>query len=247
MTLRGAVKMPKISIITPVYNNIDTIKRCIESVQCQTYTEVEHIIADGISTDGTLELVKKHAEKHDNIKFISKKDSGVYDGMNNGIEIASGDWILFLGSDDYLANENVLKEVFGSESYDNSDIIIASAQYENGKKIDGKLDDSIIFRNSIHHQGCFYRAELLKERNFDLAYKIYSDYDYNIYLHKKGVKAATIDKLISYCANFGLSDVPKLKNYIEEIKVRRKHYPLYKTLPYDALSIVRFVGKKMKQ
>jgi glycosyltransferase involved in cell wall biosynthesis len=241
--------MTKVSIITPVFNNISTLKRCIESVQSQTFADVEHIIADGVSTDGTLEMAKEYAEQSPKIKLVSKKDTGVYDAMNNGIEIAEGEWLLFLGSDDYLADENVLSDVFENNEgrdYKNTDIIIASAEYENGKRVNGKLDNGIIFRNTVHHQGCFYRTKLMKERNFDLAYKIYSDYEYNIYLHKKGVKLTTIDNLISYCANFGLSDIPKLKNYIEEIKVRRKHYPIYKSLPFDFLSIARFAYKKLR-
>jgi len=99
----------KISIITVVYNNKDFIEDCIDSVIAQSYQNIEYIIIDGNSNDGTLSVVKKY-EKHIS-KWISESDSGIYDAMNKGIKLATGEVIGMLNSDDIYSNKNVIEHV----------------------------------------------------------------------------------------------------------------------------------------
>ena len=99
----------KITIITVVRNNKDMISDAIESVRSQTYKDTEYIVVDGASTDGTTEIVNSHLNKID--KFVSAHDNGLYDAMNKGIQMATGDIIGFLNSDDFYANDTVLSEV----------------------------------------------------------------------------------------------------------------------------------------
>lgn len=102
----------KISIITVTYNSSKTLKDTIESVLKQTYTNYEHIIVDGLSKDNTMEIVKEYEAKYNGkLKYISEKDSGLYDAMNKGIKMATGDIIGILNSDDMYAHENVLQEI----------------------------------------------------------------------------------------------------------------------------------------
>jgi glycosyltransferase involved in cell wall biosynthesis len=108
----------KISIITVTLNNISVINRCLASVISQKYDDIEHIIIDGASTDGTLSLLES---KREQFKFlISEPDKGIYDAMNKGINVATGDIIGFLNSDDFYASNNVLSRVasiFKDNSY----------------------------------------------------------------------------------------------------------------------------------
>tara|TARA_B100001059_G_scaffold233104_1_gene272374 strand:- start:348 stop:1127 length:780 start_codon:yes stop_codon:yes gene_type:complete len=99
----------KISIITVVRNNKETIKDAIESVLFQEYENIEYIIIDGNSTDGTVEIIKKYGNKIDN--FVSEKDNGLYDAMNKGINMATGDIVGFLNSDDLYVDRYVLSKV----------------------------------------------------------------------------------------------------------------------------------------
>lgn len=102
----------KISIITATYNSEKTIKDTIESILKQTYTNYEHIIVDGLSKDNTMQIVKEYETKHNGkLKYISEKDLGLYDAMNKGIRLATGDIIGILNSDDIYAHEDVLKEI----------------------------------------------------------------------------------------------------------------------------------------
>jgi glycosyltransferase involved in cell wall biosynthesis len=99
----------KISIITVVWNNEETIKDAIESVLNQTYENIEYIIVDGASTDGTIEIVKGYADKVN--KFISEADGSLYEAMNKGISLATGDVIAFLHSDDAYADRSIISTV----------------------------------------------------------------------------------------------------------------------------------------
>jgi glycosyltransferase involved in cell wall biosynthesis len=99
----------KLSIITVVLNNVLHIKDCIESVGNQTHKEIEYIIVDGGSTDGTLQVIKNNCDKVS--KLLSEADRGIYDAMNKGIQIASGDVIGVLNSDDFYPNPKIISKV----------------------------------------------------------------------------------------------------------------------------------------
>ncbi len=99
----------KISIITVVWNNAATIKDAIESVLSQTYDNIEYIIIDGASTDGTVEIIKSYGDKI--AAFVSETDRGLYDAMNKGIALATGDIVGILNSDDFYINSHVLEDV----------------------------------------------------------------------------------------------------------------------------------------
>lgn len=102
-----------VSIIIPTYNSAAGIDLCLRSISSQTFREYEVIIADGLSTDSTVSQVEKFIPAFNNqIKITSKKDNGIYDAMNKGLEQATGEWIFFLGSDDELHEDTVLYEIF---------------------------------------------------------------------------------------------------------------------------------------
>ena len=101
----------KVSIITVVRNAVATIQDTIHSVASQNYNNIEHIIIDGASTDGTREVIRQHQDKFSCV--ISETDHGIYDAMNKGIKAAQGDFLGFLNSDDVYANDNVISKVVG--------------------------------------------------------------------------------------------------------------------------------------
>ncbi len=103
----------KISIITAVFNGANAIEDCMKSVLSQSYENIEHIIIDGGSTDGTLEIVKKYGDKIS--RRVSEPDDGIYYALNKGIGLAAGDIIGFLHADDFHENDNVIETVFFCE------------------------------------------------------------------------------------------------------------------------------------
>lgn len=117
----------KVSIITVVYNNVRTISSAIDAVLAQTYTNKEYIIIDGGSTDGTLELVNSYGSQID--RFISEPDGGIYDAMNKGLSIATGEVIAFLNSDDYYATNQIIEKVVKALETDGADAVFGDLNY----------------------------------------------------------------------------------------------------------------------
>ncbi|PIP34393.1 glycosyl transferase, partial [Candidatus Falkowbacteria bacterium CG23_combo_of_CG06-09_8_20_14_all_41_10] len=100
----------KISIITPSYNSAKTISDTIDSVISQTHQDLEYLVIDGVSTDGTIAIVNEYQRKYP-IRLVSEKDSGIYDAMNKGIKLTTGDIIGILNSDDFYYDQNVLAKI----------------------------------------------------------------------------------------------------------------------------------------
>ena len=121
----------KISIVTVVHNNKETIQDAMNSVLSQNYDDIEYIIIDGASTDGTVEVIKKAVKRYPerNIKFISEKDDGIYDAMNKGIRLATGDITGILNSDDLYINNDVISTVVNEFMTKNVDSVFADLVY----------------------------------------------------------------------------------------------------------------------
>ena len=119
--------MVKVSIITAVYNRESTIERCVRSVLSQKYQNIEYIIVDGLSTDGTLDVLRKFEGQI--TKLVSEKDLGIYDALNKGLSMATGDVIGFLHSDDYYANDSVVDTIAGALDSNDCDLIYADLDF----------------------------------------------------------------------------------------------------------------------
>jgi len=117
----------KISIITAVFNAVDTVEETILSVANQTHSDVEHIIVDGASTDGTLGVVDKYRTRI--ARIVSEPDLGIYDGMNKGLRLATGDVIGFLNADDVYAHEGVLARVAEAMARGDLDVLFGDAEF----------------------------------------------------------------------------------------------------------------------
>src|SRR5664279_3388624 len=118
---------PKFSILTVSFNNVKTISDTINSVLSQTYQEIEYIIIDNSSTDGTIELVQSFGKEIS--KFISETDKGIYDAINKGIRLASGDIVGIINSDDFFCNADVIQKVADAFSDTDVDAVFGDAQF----------------------------------------------------------------------------------------------------------------------
>lgn len=184
----------KISIITVSYNAEATIEQAIKSVLSQSYNNVEYIIVDGGSTDGTIDIVRKY--ERDIAFWVSESDQGVYDAMNKGIRYCTGDVIAFLNSDDYYL-EGALEHV--ADCYNKNgqlDILCCEVFLEKDGELSThknpwvnrpeKLQEGYMMYS---HQGIFARKHCFQvEQAFDLNYKIVADYNWLLGCYNKGVK-----------------------------------------------------------
>lgn len=166
----------KYSIITINYNNKNGLNQTINSVVSQSCYNYEFIIIDGGSTDGSVEVIKQHA---DNITYwVSEKDNGVYHAMNKGVALAHGDYLIFMNSGDCFHSPDVLDAVSGFHE----DIICGKVLKGNAQKPSGTKKPTItlvdLMRGSLPHQAMFIKRELMVKHPYDEKYKILSDWKF---------------------------------------------------------------------
>lgn len=185
-----------ISIITATYNSAETINDTIKSVLCQTNKDFEYIIVDGGSTDETIDIVKSYeSEFSGRLKWVSEKDKGIYDAMNKGIKMASGDIIGILNSDDYYTSDDILQTIADAFKCQNVDAIYGDIHFIK----DGVPDKCVRYYSSRlfspfwlrlgfmpAHPSFYCKRDVFdKSGLYRLDYKIGSDYEMMVRLFRK--------------------------------------------------------------
>lgn len=170
----------RFSVITVNYNNCEGLRRTIDSVLCQDYTDYEYIVIDGGSTDGSAEMIGQHTRQL--AYWVSEPDGGVYEGMNKAMAVAHGEHCIFMNSGDEFYSPTVLSEVarLGS-AYDLG--VGCSLSISNGKPgsiVVPPAEQSLLFweNYSVIHQAAFMRTSMLRERGYDTTYRIVADWKY---------------------------------------------------------------------
>lgn len=236
------VNSPLISIVTGVLNAATTIERTIQSVIGQTYSNIEYIIIDGGSNDGTIDIIKKYS---DHISYwVSEPDKGIYDAMNKGIERAKGEWINFMNAGDlFCTNETVtqisqhitsiLNIIYGDTllKYNNN----LTNKYKKAKEF-----ESIKYNIPFCHQSVFVQTELMKKMKFDLTYHYASDYDFFLKVFKnKLFKSKKVSIPISIYDMHGVSNgISSIKEYFA---IAQKHYPYSWISLYHLFRLISFI------
>lgn len=228
------MNLKKITIVTVCFNAEDTIKETIESVISQKSATFEYIIIDGNSTDKTKSIIEEYKKKY-NINYISEDDNGIYDAMNKGIDIATGEYIFFLNSGDVFYDKLVLKDLEFKLTEDNSiDVLYGNIAIKDGnkKKIcmysDFKVNPISFCRElMICHQCIFIKREALKKNKFDTKYLICADRKQLIELMKNKYKFQYIDRTISVYDNNGFSENNKDKMRNEAKKIMYEEFGVY--------------------
>lgn len=231
-----------VSVVTVVYNGEHCIERAIRSVLDQTYEEVEHLIVDAGSSDRTLEILREFDDRID--YWVSEPDEGIYDAMNKGLDAARGEWICFLGADDVFFGPDTLESVFSSRDIpDHLDLLFGDIRYTDGRRFRSRFGPALYFRNSVHHQGAFYRRRVFEGFRYDRRFSVVGDYELNLlmYLHKR--KAHYLGSPIAVCG-LSTSTRGRLEGYLEEMSIRHRHVGPFVSLPFDAFALLRCLRKR---
>lgn len=175
--------MPKLSIITINLNNASGLQKTMESLFGQTFMDFEYIVIDGDSTDGSKALIQNNLHKLS--YWVSEKDKGIYNAMNKGIVKATGEYILFMNSGDYLYSSNTLKDVF--EHSNNEDIIYGDAMVDRGdvqnevKFFPANLTFKYFMNRTLHHTSAIIKTDLFNKHGlYNEGFKIMSDWEFFI-------------------------------------------------------------------
>lgn len=217
----------KITVITVCLNSVGTIERTIKSVIAQTCSELEYIVVDGGSDDGTIDIIKKYEDHID--KWISEPDKGIFDAMNKGIEMAEGEVIAFLNSDDWYEKNalQIVEDAFQAENYD----CICTDNFYINKEGNVKYYDASVFsmerlhvRMIYFHSAIFCRkAFFSKSNNFNLKYKIAADYDWMLRAMEQGARLRYIHKPVFTFCYGGISSVETIACAGEARQVALSH------------------------
>lgn len=162
----------KLSIITVNYNDKVGLKKTIESVLCQAYTDYEYIIIDGGSTDGSYDIIKQYEEQIS--YWVSERDKGIYNAMNKAIDVAQGEYCIFMNAGDTFCSPMTLADVFVIDC--SEDIICGNTvTVEKRKFAPEEITFRFMFSNAICHQSAFIKTSLMAKYKYDEKYRIVSD------------------------------------------------------------------------
>lgn len=257
--------MCKLSIITINRNNASGLRKTIESVVSQTYTDFEYIIIDGASTDDSVDVIKEYAEATlpcgeglgERLYWISEPDKGIYNAMNKGIVKAQGEYLLFLNSGDYLANADVLKTIFVNHQPE-ADIIGANVLFtaseihaERLLKSPEQLRASRLMIDYLPHQGCFLRRDLFTDIHlYDETFIYISDWAFfleSILIH--GASYEHLDTVVSLCDSTGISSQPDNVSQMEKERVRflKEKLPLFSDDYHELENARKFFSSRQYQ
>ncbi len=219
---------PKLSIITIVFNNVKDIERTMLSVINQTYRNIEYIIVDGLSTDGTLDIIEQY--RHKIAVLISEKDKGIYDAMNKGLAAATGDYVLFMNSGDEIYDLDTVSKIF--LAYADADIYYGETEMIDGTgaslgarrhKVPKELKlSSFKFGMSVSHQAIYIKKSITEK--YDEAYQLSADIDWILKAVSKAKKIVNVKFFVAKYLVGGMSKQKHLASLKERYQIFNKYY-----------------------
>jgi glycosyltransferase involved in cell wall biosynthesis len=244
-------KLPIITVVTVVYNGVAYLEETIKSVISQDYPNIEYIIIDGGSNDGTIEIIKKY---NANIsRWVSEADKGIYDAMNKGLRLAVGEWVNFLNGGDRFYDKNTISELFTRSDHQMRDLlygdsIIHSSTSERLIKARPLSKESLRFGMEVCHQSIFVRRSV--SPNYNLLYRYKAEYNWvvDIFNLISAERAEYVNIPIVYYALGGFSEKGLLQNLAEFIKITMTRYGILQTVrnsPHYLVIFLRYLKYKL--
>lgn len=247
----------KISVVTVCLNAVLTIEKTIQSVICQDYQDVEYIIIDGQSADGTLEVIQKY-KAIKGVKIFTGKDTGLYNAMNKGIDVCTGDYVIFLNSGDMFIDGGALSKIAGQIEEKKLNGKMAGLVYgnvikiyENGTRMEKYPGRYTVFKLLMMgkmpcHQAIFARTDVLRKYRFDESYKICADFDFLIRCLHGRIRMEYIDVDVSKvdCVMGISSQKANLDRMrMEDDRSIKRYFPVCYLLMWPVKRVVRRIAR----
>lgn len=233
----------KVTIITVSYNSAKTIEKTILSVINQSYENIEYIIIDGASSDDTLKIINKYQDKI--TKLISEKDNGIYDAMNKGIEASSGDYLIFLNSDDCFNDNDVIKNFVMIAQKNKKELYYGDLKVYNPSnqsfsiKKHNFINKIFLMKNTPSQPATFYKKDVFeKYGNFRIDYKIVSDQEWFLRAFLKSkISAEYLNFIVTVFSTGGISsEEANIQHNIERKKMFDEYFTAFEQKSYGFLS-----------
>lgn len=235
---------PKITVAIVVFNRVKTLSDALQSIAEQNYKNIEVIVIDGGSTDGTLDVIKRYDTL---ITYsVSEKDSGIYDAMNKALDKATGDWILFMGSDDKLYSKTIFSNIV--PKFKKNAVNIGMVVKSDDMNIEGGFlfaNFRVAFNNPCQ-QCVFYPKKAYSRFRFNLKYKIFGDWDYNLRVFCKYPVHYFKDVVSIYCVE-GISSCVRDTDFLNDReRIIKENYSKTQMLIYRLLKFRRIIQDKIQ-
>jgi glycosyltransferase involved in cell wall biosynthesis len=193
----------RVSVVTPTLNVAKHLEQCLESVFSQTHANIENVVIDGGSTDGTIEIVRRHADRI--AHWVSEPDCGIYDAMNKGLAAATGDVVYFLNADDYLVDDGVIADVAAAFAADPAtdlaygDVIVQGGDGDGTLRVGREITRRALVMGLMSpHQGIFTRRRVFdRVGSFNADYAISADFDFVVRCHEQGCTFARLQRPVA--------------------------------------------------
>ena len=261
--------MIRFSIITCTYNAAPVLQRTLDSVAQQTWTQVEHIIVDGASTDGTVDMIRNYHDKHNEaeedehvIVWASEPDRGLYDAMNKGIARATGDYVVFLNAGDVFPSPETLEHIFTDVNercdsvlpavlYGDTDIVDDAGRFIRHRRL--APPDDLTWRSFrkgmlVCHQAFYVRTDIAKAEPYDLHYRFSADVDWCIrvmkHAERQHLQLLRIPEVVVDYLGGGMTNRNHRASLRERFHVMCRHYGTLRTTLMHAWFVLRALVKK---
>ena len=234
----------KISVITVCYNAEKTIEDTIKSVINQDYKGLEYIIIDGASTDGTINIITEY-QKIFPITLVSEKDEGIYDAMNKGTKLSSGNWINFMNAGDTFYNKDSISQIIPFLK-DELDIVYGNTEiiYKDFKTIKDEPTPKKLWMGRIPHQSSFIKSSIMKKYGYNKDNKIVADLEFFMTVYFNGGKIKKINQTVSSFAKDGITEKMGGQVIIDAHKtVKKFKQSLIVDIYYNILKIKPFIKR----
>jgi len=250
--------MPTFSIITVVYNGEALLAGTMESVRCQTYVDVEYIVVDGASKDGTVKIIQEYAAKMPHLRWISEPDMGLYDAMNKGLRMASGDFVQFLNAGDWLYAPDTLEKMAGYITPQTGVLYGETMLVDDARIPQGTMSElstrrcplNLNWKNYLGgmlvvHQSFVPRRSLAPE--YRATAELCADYDWCIEILKKSPENIYVDGILTNYLMGGLSKKRHKQSLRNRFDVMRYHFGLLPTLLAHVWVVIRAVFHRIRR
>ena len=252
--------MIKISIITVTYNAAQCIQRTLDSIISQQYPCVEHLIVDGASTDNTVAMAEKYKKQSDIaenghiVNIISEPDKGLYDAMNKGLRLATGEYIIYMNAGDFFPDENVLDRIISEASatpqpaviYGDTDIVDDNGEYIGSRHLlppENLSWKSFRYGMLVCHQAFYAHIDIAKKHEYNLRYRHSADIDWCIRVMKDAENRqqplVNVHSTIAYYTKEGQTTKYHCASLWERFVIMRLHYGLLTTICMHLWFVVR--------
>ncbi|WP_160716048.1 glycosyltransferase family 2 protein [Chitinophaga solisilvae] len=243
---------PVISIITVCYNAEKFIESTIQSVLAQSYPHIEYIIVDGASRDNTMQVVEKYGSRI--AKVVSEKDKGLYDAMNKGMQLATGDYLLFLNADDVLAGNTVLEDML--QVCPDADVYYGEAMFmdENGADLGlrstqtpHKVPEQLTWKSLKHGMVVSHQAYIIRRRLsplYDLQYKVCADIDWMIRTLKASRQICNTHQVVAKFRVGGTSKQRQQLAWKERYRILSHYYGHLPNFTHHLFIALRYIFSK---